>query len=76
VDFANFPNAKTAKDLSENPRRYLFGFAYFSFTSLIDMKSPAGALYIHSASEPYNEEHMLSQERVDNWLDTFGMERH
>ena len=26
----------------------------------------AGALYIHSASEPYNEEQVLSQERVDN----------
>jgi len=31
----------------------------------------AGALYIHSASEPYNEEQVLSQERVDNWLDRF-----
>ena len=33
----------------------------------------AGPLYIHSASEPYNEEQVLSQERVDNWLDRFGM---
>jgi ribonuclease J len=40
------------------------------------MKPPPGALYIHSASEPYNEEQILSQERVDNWLDRFGMERH
>jgi ribonuclease J len=40
------------------------------------MKPPPGPLYIHSASEPYNEEQVSSQERVDNWLDKFGMERY
>jgi len=40
------------------------------------MKPSPGAVYIHSASEPYNEEQVLSQERVYNWLDKFGMERH
>jgi hypothetical protein len=54
----------------------LFGFGFYAFTALIDMKPPPGALYIHSASEPYNEEQVLSKERVDNWLDKFGMERH
>jgi ribonuclease J len=34
-------------------------------------------LYIHTASEPYDEEQVLSEERVvDKWLDKFGMERH
>ena len=74
--FANLPNAKTAAEISENPGRYLFGFGYYSFSALIDMKPAPGALYIHSASEPYNEEQVLSKERVDNWLDKFGMERH
>jgi hypothetical protein len=65
------------KEISENPSRYLFGFGFYAFTALIDMKPPPGALlYIHSASEPYNEEQILSKERVDNWLDKFGMERH
>ena len=41
-----------------------------------DIKPPTGTLYIHSASEPYNEEMVLNQERVDNWLDKFSMERH
>ena len=40
------------------------------------MKPPPGSLYLHSASEPYNEEMVLSQDRVDNWLQRFGMERH
>jgi ribonuclease J len=74
--FADLPNAKTAAEISQNPSRYLCGFGYYAFTALIDMKPRSGALYIHSASEPYNEEQVLSQERVDNWLDRFGMERH
>lgn len=74
--FVNLPNAKTAGEISQNPSRYLCALGYFSFVSLIDMKPPSGALYIHSASEPYNEEMVLNQERVDNWLDKFSMERH
>jgi ribonuclease J len=74
--FANAANAKTAKQLSEQPGRYLFAFGYFSFSALIDMKLGPCALYVHSSSEPYNEEQFLSKERVDNWLDKFSMERH
>jgi len=74
--FVSQPNAKTAAEISKNPSQYLCGFGYYAFTALIDMKPPPGSLYIHSASEPYNEEQVLSQERVDNWLDRFGMERH
>jgi hypothetical protein len=52
------------KEISENLSRYLYGFGFYAFTALIDMKPPPGALYIHSASKPYNEEQVLSKERV------------
>ncbi|HKX81456.1 MAG TPA: MBL fold metallo-hydrolase [Nitrososphaera sp.] len=74
--FASMPNAKTAAEISKEPGRYLCGFGYFGFSALIDMKPPPGSLYLHSSSEPYNEEMVLSQDRVDNWLQRFGMERH
>jgi ribonuclease J len=74
--FAAMPNAKTAAEISKSPSAYLFAFGYFGFSALIDMKPPPGSLYIHSASEPYNEEMILSQERVENWLDRYGMQRH
>ena len=48
---------------------------FYSFTALIDMKPKSGALYIHSASEPYNEEQELSQERIDAWLQHFNMDK-
>jgi ribonuclease J len=73
---ASLPNAKTAAEISQNPSRYLCALGYFSFSALIDMKLPAGSIYVHSASEPYNEEMILNQERVDNWLDKFGMGRY
>jgi hypothetical protein len=54
------------KEISENPSRYLYGFRFYAFTALIDMKPPPGALHIHSASKLYNnEEQVLSKERVD-----------
>ena len=32
-------------------------------------------MYIHSASEPYNEEQELDLKRIDNWLNHFGMNK-
>jgi ribonuclease J len=74
--FASLPNAKTAAEISANPDKYLCALGYFQFTALIDMKPKNGTAYIHSASEPYNEEQVLSKERVDNWLERFGMKKY
>jgi len=74
--FASLTNAKTASEISANPEKYLCALGYFQFTSLIDMKPKKGTAYIHSASEPYNEEQVLSQERVNNWLEHFGMKKY
>lgn len=74
--FASQSNAKTAAEISANPEKYLCALGYFQFTSLIDMKPKSGMPYIHSASEPYNEEQVLSQERVDNWIEHFGMKKY
>ncbi len=48
---------------------------FYSFTALIDMKPGPGATYIHSASEPYNEEQEISQERINAWMDHFGINK-
>lgn len=49
---------------------------FYSFTSLIDIKPKPGAIYIHSASEPYTEEQEISEERVENWLSHFKMNKY
>jgi ribonuclease J len=50
------------------------GFYYFG--SLIDIKPSTGTPYIHSASEPWDEEQEIAQERVNNWLNKFGMNKY
>lgn len=71
--FSDLPNVKIAAEIASEPNKHLCALGYFSFNALIDMKPSLGTIYIHSASEPYNEEQVISQKRVDNWLQRFGM---
>jgi len=74
--FATQPNAKTAAEISANPDKYFCALGFFAFTSLIDMKLKPGTVYIHSSSEPYNEEKIFSEKRLNHWLEKFSMEKH
>jgi ribonuclease J len=38
---------------------------------LIDIQPAPGAYYIHSASEPFNEEMEIDAQILDNWLEHF-----
>ena len=49
--------------------------AFWHFGALIDMKPTPGALYMHSLSEPWNDEGKSDQKRVNLWLDHFGLNR-
>jgi len=74
--FATAPNALTAAEIAKHPEKYLCAIGFFSFNALIDMKLKSGAVYIHSSSEAYNEEQVLSTKRLNNWLERFQMEHH
>ena len=74
--FATAPNALTAAEIASKPDKYICAIGFFSFNALIDMKPQAGAIYIHSSSEAYNEEQVLSTKRLKNWIDRFQMEHH
>jgi len=73
--FIDNHNVWTAEEIAKKKSEVLCAMGFYSFTSLIDMKPRPGALYIHSASEPYTEEQAISEERVNNWLEHFGMEK-
>jgi len=60
-------------DSTARPNKVLCAMGFYSFTALIDMKPKSGATYIHSASEPHNEEEEISEDRKNAWLDKFGM---
>ena len=74
--FATAPNAMTVAEIAAHPNKYLCAIGFFSFNALIDMNLKSGAVYIHSASEAFNEEQDLSTKRLNNWLEKFQMEYH
>jgi ribonuclease J len=74
-EFLDLHNCWTAEQIAARPNKVLCAIGFYSFTALIDMKIKSGARYIHSASEPYNEEQELSQDRIDAWIDHFGMHK-
>lgn len=74
--FINQHNCWTASQIGEREGKMLCAIGFYSFSALIDMKPKAGASYIHSASEPYNEEQEFDQIRINNWLEKFGINKH
>ncbi len=67
-----YPNILTAGDIIKNPSKYIVVLNFWYFSDLIDLK-PKNSLYIHSLSEPFNEEMEISYERMKNWLDHFSI---
>ena len=72
-DSVSRDNIWNAQEIAKNESKVLCAMGFYSFTALIDMKPEPGATYIHSTSEPYNEEQEISQDRINAWMDHFGM---
>lgn len=72
-EFLDLHNTWTAEQIAARPDKVLCAMGFYSFTALIDMKLKSGATYIHSASEPHNEEEEISEDRKNAWLEKFGM---
>jgi len=73
--FVEQKNCWTAEQISTKKSKVLCALGFYSFTSLIDIQPKSDAIYIHSSSEPYNEEQEISEDRTDNWLAHFGMQK-
>jgi len=68
----NYPNIKTAEEISKKPQDYIIVLNFWYLNMLIDLKPQQGT-YIHSLSEPFNEEMEISYERMINWITHFNM---
>lgn len=68
----DYPNIITAEEITKNPTQYMLVLNFWYFNNLVDLK-PYGGLYIHSLSEPFNEEMEISYERMHNWLNYFDL---
>ena len=68
----NYPNIKTPDEIRKKPENYVVVLNFWYLNMLIDLK-PNKGMYIHSLSEPFNEEMEISYERMINWIMHFDM---
>jgi ribonuclease J len=69
----NYPNIITAEDITQFPEQYMVVLNFWYFNTLVDLH-PNNGVYIHSLSEPFNEEMEISYERMLNWLHYFDLQ--
>ena len=69
----NYPNIITADDLVRHPGQYMVVLNFWYFNMMVDLQ-PQGGIYIHSLSEPFNEEMEISFDRMHNWLNHFQLQ--
>jgi ribonuclease J len=69
----NYKNIITPEEINKKPKNYVIVLNFWYFNQLIDLK-PEGGVYIHSLSEPFNEEMEISYERMVNWIKFFNMD--
>ncbi len=71
-EYYNEYESWTYKDVKENANKTMMYLSYFAFPNLVDIK-PENAIFVHSLSEPFNEEMEISYDRMMSWLDHFGI---
>jgi len=74
-DRLNYQNIITAEEISKNQSRYMVILNFWYFNTFVDLKPREGSVYIHSLSEPFNEEMEISENRMNNWLEFFGLRK-
>lgn len=68
----NYPNIITAEEIVKKPLYYMIVLNFYYFSTLVDLK-PHKGVYIHSLSEPFNEEMEISFDRMKAWIEHFNM---
>ncbi len=68
----HYPNILTAEDITTHPCDYIVVLNFWYFNTLIDLK-PRHGTYIHSLSEPFNEEMEVSYHRMKEWITFFHL---
>ncbi len=73
-------NTITSAEIGRDPASYLFSISYWTITDLLDIfpgapQDKPGGLYIHSMTQPFNDEMEISDRKLRRWLDLFGLRR-
>jgi len=65
----------TAQEIAKHPADYLLQLDFWHLPELVDLTPPPGSPFIHSKSEPFEEDD-ANDVVLQNWLDRFGLVRH
>jgi ribonuclease J len=68
-----YGNVIEAKDVSASPEEHILVANLYDFNELVDIRPDPGSVYIHSMSEPFNEEMRIDYGKLVNWLAEFGL---
>jgi mRNA degradation ribonuclease J1/J2/transcriptional regulator with XRE-family HTH domain len=68
----NYPNIITCEQIEKNPTKYMVVLNFWYFNMLVDLM-PYEGTYVHSLSEPFNEEMEMSYDRMLNWLKLYKL---
>jgi len=69
-------NAIRADEVHSQQEHLLIHLTFFDINELVDIDPSPNTVYVHSASEPHNEEQVIDQTRLDNWLDHFKIKKY
>ena len=61
-------------DVKNKQNKYMFFCTNFDLKELIDIKPAAGSVYIKSVCEPFDIEMEIDWQKIENWINHFGMD--
>lgn len=67
-------NYITAKDIQKEPEKYLLYMNFFMMKDLVDIDpKPGSTMYLNSTTDPFNEEMIIQEKKLNAWLEHFGI---
>jgi ribonuclease J len=78
IPFLRAPTRVSAADLAREPAGFLFSINFWSITELLDIfpdRGRANGLYVHSQTQPFNDEMLMDDRKLRRWLALYGLDR-
>ncbi|HEY0087920.1 MAG TPA: MBL fold metallo-hydrolase RNA specificity domain-containing protein, partial [Candidatus Lokiarchaeia archaeon] len=70
----NEKNYITYKEIKKEPEKYLLYLDFFMLNELIDLdQNPGTVMYLNSTTDPFSEEMELQEDKLNAWLERFGI---
>lgn len=75
--FVHAPTRVASAEIGRDPNAFLFSLNYWTIADLLDVfpdRSRAGGLYIHSATQPFNDEMESDDRKLRRWLRLYRLD--